>query len=485
MIAGATRLAARSAAVAVVGRWVSILSLALYLTLSLTACGSAERPSPAGAEPLGARRADAPPNVLIVSLDALRADRLGSYGHTRDTSPFLDALARQGTRYSRAFVNTHGTPPSHATLWTGLYQETHGVSMPYADGAKRGPRPRDRRDDRLPPELPIVPAALRDAGYATLGFSGGGFLSRDFGFDRGFDVWHESLSLQRAGQRLLAELERQRGHGRPLFVFLHTYDIHSPYEAPRRWRRAFGALGSAHLGTTRSLQRLTWTRVEPDGPIADRLGRLYDAGIRHADETLERLFGHLERRGFLHRTLIIVTSDHGEELGDHRGVLHPATLFDELLHVPLIVVGPGVEAGKVEEAPVSTVDLTATLYAAARVEPAIEPEGRDLLAAAELPRSRAVFSQYARRLYSLRTPRYKLVHVPESGRSRLFDLRTDPDERLDVARQRPELTAHLLGRLERLRIQAAERALEVRTEASGGRPLAPETRRRLEALGYF
>ena len=163
-----------------------------------------------------------PPNILFISIDALRADRLEAYGYDRPTSPFLAELGREGLVFENAFVNTHGTTPSHTTMLSGLYQEQHGVGLDPAEAGGVVERPHPR-----PVEL--LPEILRAHGYSTVGVTDGGNAGEAFGFARGFDRFDDRGGGIEKGARRVLRMVGEAGAKAPLFVFLHTYEVHSPY----------------------------------------------------------------------------------------------------------------------------------------------------------------------------------------------------------------------------------------------------------------
>jgi arylsulfatase A-like enzyme len=402
--------------------------------------------------------------VLLISIDTLRADRLGCYGYGRGTSPFLDSMAARGIRFENAFVNTHGTPPSHATLFSSLYQQTHRVSIGEAG---------DRARHRIPESLDLLPERLRKAGYRTIGITGGGFMSEDFGFDRGFEIFDQENGIEKQVDRLISEVAgitsggaaggTAGGYSGPIFAFLHTYEIHSPYDPPPGTRSRFVRRENDFEAISRNLKL---HGRDPDGTLDEAdlafVSDLYDAGIRHTDDHLRRLFTELEALGFFRNHLVVIGSDHGEELGDHGHLLHPATLYEELLRVPLILTGTRVRRGHVSRRLASTVDVAPTIYAATGVDPPTVMEGHDLLSPLPEDAERRVYSQYAEKLYSVRTARFKLIldqrpGAPEPDRVRLYDLRVDPEEKRNLAEARPRMVEELhsgledwLGRLEEL-----------------------------------
>lgn len=421
---------------------------------------------------VGCRRAPRP-NVLLISIDALRADHLPTYGYQKygyelPTAPFLDELALEGLVFDNAFVNTHGTTPSHTTMLSGLYQKNHGVGLDSVSGGVVVAA--------IPESIPLVQQLLRDQGYATIGVTGGGNAGHKFGFGRGFDRFNDrGGGIEKISRRLLAEIEdslRSRPE-QPIFAFLHTYEVHSPYKPPAGYRARFGVAAIPSVSSHYLLERVHAASTLPAAEL-EAIVALYDAGIRYTDDTLRALFEELEGTGFLDHCWVIVTADHGEEFGEHGGLLHRDLLYDELLHVPLIVKGPGLEPGR-SQALASTVDIVPTLLDALGIE-ASPLDGSSLLAPDERD---VVWSQYGRSRRSLRTAEWKLIHTPPDGYE-LYRLTDDPAEQHNLAAEEPALRARLAARLD------AWAEWEGGTVATG-EPVAldAEAREQLESLGYL
>jgi arylsulfatase A-like enzyme len=397
-------------------------------------------------------RQDARPNVLLISLDTLRADRVGSYGYERPTTPFLDELAARGVRFSHAFVNTHCTPQSHATLFTSLYQETHGVGMGPLPKTELG-RMRSRRSVLAESHVTLA-EILRDAGYLTLAVTEGGFMDRYFGLDQGFVEYYDSArTIDHGAIRLRRMLRRHADDPRPVFALLHTYEVHEPYTPPESYRAQFGWTESPYEATT---DRISVIR-ESGFPAEDvrYLSDMYDAELRFADDTLRDLFHDLDAMGFLDESLVVVISDHGEEFREHGELSHRDTLYEEILRVPLLIAGTGIEGGRVDDRMASLVDVTPTILARLGLTPSARQDGRDLLAPASAEEDPAVFAQFGARRYAVRTRRWKLIDTlaPEP-RVELYDLEADPRELDDAAAREPEIVAALRARIERWRATA-------------------------------
>lgn len=417
-----------------------------------------------------------PPNILLISIDALRADHLSCYGYDRMTSPVLDELASRGTRFSRAFVNTHGTPPSHTTLLSSLYQETHRVDL---DGGIS-----HQNDHRIPEEVVLVQEILQREGWRTVAVTGGGYMSAEFGFARGFDDFFDRAhGADEEAEKLLEVLGRQTGEQRPIFALFHTYEVHSPYAPPAGFEQLFGEYSGEIEPTNDALIAIQGkaSKVLKKSDF-DYLEALYDGGIRYTDRILGDLFSALEKIDFLDNAVVIITADHGEEFGEHGGVLHGGKLYEELLHVPLIFFGTGVEQGVVDPRLVSLVDVAPTILAAAGLPIPERMEGRDLLGdpSPAAWQEQRIFAQYGSQLYCVRTPRWKLIYRPAGERVLLFDLRHDSSERRNLVQKNPETAAKLLAELEAWRRTRRRLDLTLRPQNE----LSVDKVEELRALGY-
>lgn len=320
-------------------------------------------------------------NVLLIVLDTVRADHLGMYGYGRDTSPRLDRLARQGVRFERARATAPWTLPAHASMFTGEWP--HRLFA--------GPhQPMNSR-------VPTLAGFLRDRGYQTAGFVANNYFCNSwFGLNRGFIHYEDHfdgdqvispasiLRCSELGKRLLAGLGRQgsgyvprkdaaringdflrwlsqRRSDRPFFAFLNYIDAHDPYLVPAGFTRHFGVApdGPKDLAVLLDWQRSDKSRLSSrDISLAQDA---YDDCIASLDERLGQLFDALEQQGVLRDTLVIVTADHGEELGEHGLYGHAMSLYRPEIHVPLLLVGPSVPHGKQVDRPVGLRDLPATV----------------------------------------------------------------------------------------------------------------------------
>lgn len=470
------------------------LGLAGLLCLLLGCSGGAEpRGEPAGASPVAAPLTNPAPRAtrgyILVSIDTLRADRLGCYGYARPTSPFLDSLAKRATLFEEAYAQFPSTLVSHMTMFTGLHPREHGVFPP---------------SSVLAPEVETFPEVFRRHGFRTAAFTEGGYVSGRFGFKRGFDEFvardrNRNRPLEQTFRRGVRFLEGLKGDDRFL-LFLHTYAVHAPYDAPERYREPFWS-GEPPAGaipaTGPALTRQNALGEPLPGPVVDWLGALYDAGIRQTDEVIGRFFADLERLGLADEVTVIVTADHGEELQDH-GRFNHTQLYREVLRVPLMVVHPDHRSAVRHSGIVGLADLAPILYELAELKPGGRPTGSSLarlLGTPAPPRpgtaladnedgSRAIYRGAGGAGGDGRGLESLLLFDPPAGegergrpRVELYDVVRDPGQRVDLSQERTRSTRVLLRDLLGFKPRPVA--------AAAAPPLDPELEAQLKALGYL
>jgi arylsulfatase A-like enzyme len=425
-------------------------------------------------------RSTPPRVVVLVSIDTLRADHVGAYGYSRATTPNLDAFAKEGTVFEDAMSPSPWTLPAHASLLTGLYPGRHGVVT---------------HESRLPASVSTLAEAMGKSGFITAAVVNSHRLSPHYGLQKGF--WKFRYVAEEAGQREPGSaITDQAVHwlkryaGERVFLFVHYYDVHSDYASRPEFEELFlrPYEGPAD-GTTRGLRAHRTGELRYGAADAERLVDLYDAGIRQMDHELSRLFAAIQAHAGASGALVMVTSDHGEEFLERGGVLHGRTQFQEMLHVPLVVHGPGVPRGRRIETPVSLVDVPPTLLRLAGIEPPSGLDGEDLsnllgpAPPAHLSR-RALFAaadhqddRFDER-HAVRRGSFKLHADRAMRETRLFDLDADPGEERDLSAERPDVRRDLGAHLARYGELA-------RPSASATGAISPEDRARLESLGYL
>jgi arylsulfatase A-like enzyme len=427
-------------------------------------------------------RWDAPPPqlLLLISIDTLRPDHLGAYGYERPTSPTLDAVAAEGVVFEDVMSTSPWTLPSHASMLTGLYPSSSGV---------------DSQGAALPEDVATLASWLSEKGFATAAVVNSLNLSERHGFDRGFEefLYVRENAARREPNRLITDRARswlRAPDERRRFLFLHYYDVHSDFVSmPESEARFIGDYDGPVDGSTRQLSKvrrgLSDLRLGPQD-IAHLFDR-YDAGIRQLDDELARLLRYLDESGWAERTLLAVTSDHGEEFGEHGSYLHGRTQYQEVLHIPLILRGPGIPAGVRVVTPVSLVDLAPTLLSMLGVPSPAGLDGIDLSALWQRDVSglelRLLYSEADHRnaipdaTRSIRQGRFKLIVDRATGSYALYDLERDRPELHDLASEHPEVAHRLLEQIEQRmgrRVEAPAAALLDRSETE-----------RLRSLGYL
>ena len=438
-------------------------SLRLAVPLALLAAGAAalavwyaRRPPRSDAEARGAIASLRPQagglNLVVVTLDTTRADRLGCYGFKGVETPNIDALARDGIVFDHATATVPLTFPSHSSIFTGLVPPHHGV--------------RDNGGFFLDDSRVTLAERLHDRGFTTGAFVGAWVLERKWGLAQGFDEYSDAFDLSKYKVVSLGTVQKRGDEvmdnalkwldsvqSRRFFAWVHLYDPHSPYDPPEPFASRY--------------------RSQP-----------YLGEIAYADQVVGRLVGWLRQKALIDRTLVVVTADHGESLGDHGESTHAYFVYDATTHVPLVVRTPWGLRGR-RAAQVSSVDIMPTVLDLLNLPPQPGIDGRSLARemldpAAESDRtaySETYFPRYHfgwQHLRAIRSRAYKYIDAPEPE---LYDLAQDPDETKNIYRAFSARAEPLRKRLEELTNLETGAAPERKS-------LDPETLQRLAALGY-
>lgn len=408
---------------------------ALAALLVLASCGSSPKPAPA---PAGH------PNLVLVTIDTLRADRLGCYGYSKAETPHLDRLAAGGALFENAVTQAPLTAPSHASMFTGLTPVQHGV--------------RDTGGFVLDSRHTTLAEALSQQGWDTAAFVGASVLKKSFGFTQGFSVYDDQMPKAGPGaggtefpERRAAEVVDRatqwlsgRAVGKPFFLWVHLFDPHGPYDPPSPFREKHA-------------------------------GRPYDGEVAYTDQQLGRLLQSVPDN-----TLVAVVSDHGESLGDHGEYTHGVFLYDSTLRIAFLLSGPGVSKGLRVKQQARAMDLPRTLLDLMGVS-APEPIQGASLVPALAGREASVPDSYGETLYSklnmgwaelrtIRTARWKFIRAPKPE---LYDLSADPGETNNVIATHPAEARELEARL-------GTSPEKVETSA-----VNPKTMAQLRSLGYL
>ncbi len=488
-----------------------LLFVLFFVAVGWLGCSS-EPPAPAVPE--------APRHLVLISVDTLGAKHVGAYGYARDTSRAIDALAARGVLFENAYTQQVWTLTAHLSLMTGLHPQAHGASEQRAAW----------------PAAPTLAATLKGAGFETAAFTGvGGYMSPRFGLGRGFERYaigktHDARDDGRRIAWLRAQAKRSAADpGHRFFLFAHYFDVHSdvgtevPYVAPEAdARRYLDEVLPPGDSWQRSGDTDLLIELEKSGEATDRdravLEALYDAGVRYTDrEGVGRLLGALDELGLAESTLVVLTSDHGEEILEHGKVSHQQP-FDETARVPLVFAGPGLPRRERRSDLVELVDVMPTVLSVLDVGVPEGIQGRDLSPAwrggalAERPAHvDGLFGglptlkwRYPSAItMSVDGVRYSYVGTvhnepTERGGRRflmfregaLYDLEADPGQTRDLAAERPDLAAQLRRALlawyeenERVARRLERESLEAGQDAGVPAP-SEEEAARLRALGY-
>jgi arylsulfatase A-like enzyme len=387
------------------------------------------------------------PNLVLVVIDTLRADRLSSQGYSRPTSPALDALAEDGVRWSDAWSVAPWTWPSTASILTGAQPPEHGVLNEFSC--------------YLPETREVLAERLRAEGFATAAVSTNPLISPGQNFDQGFDTY-ELLPWARSTEALPRAIERLESFGDERFLlYLHLTDPHLPFEPEPELRERFVEAPRPEGFEFADLERRYDERAVGDpwrAELRRHLSELYDAEVAAADRGVATLLGALDRLDQRRRTLVVVTSDHGEELFEHGRLGHSHQLFREALQVPLIAAGPGLPRGRVVDSPVQNHRLLPSLLEWLGLESDRRLPQPLPLATASEPLAPLWFSTEVgawigerdnARLLARRAGGEFGLFAPGREAVALFDTRADPGELHDVAGRRPERAAAVAEELGR------------------------------------
>jgi len=446
------------------------------------------------------------PHVVLVSIDSLRADHVGCYGYARDTTPFLDRLAKEGVVFDTVVSSSSWTTPAHAALFTGLPDRVHGCfdETRWLDGSRE-----------------TVAEAFKRAGYRTVGFFSGPPLHPNFGFAQGFDTYHdcttyskESLAFLRGeatheaignkpntvvtNPEVLGAVRQwlEQARDDPFFMFIHLWDVHYDYVPPEPYDRLFDPDYRGPC-TGRDVLRVDRRPGDWSDRDVEHLKALYDGEIRWTDDTLRKIIDAVSRRFGTENTVIVVTSDHGEAFYEHGVHGHRMTLYGEEIRIPLIIrYPPSVPRNARVSAMVSLLDVAPTLLELAGVKGLPDATGRSrvpLMRGASPPEPvepaicELIDNKKKLHLFALRFPEWKAILDLETSSSRVFDLRRDPGEQHPLGEADYPVAAAEIPRLYRrtcTRLLELSRRLTVPTERDTP-PISAFTEAQLRALGYL
>ncbi len=394
-------------------------------------------------------------NVVVITIDTLRADHLGCYGDKQIRTPNIDALAADGVRFERAYTPVPVTLPAHTVIFTGTYPMLSGMH--------------DFSGNKLSPSQPTLASVLKQHGYATGAVIGSAVLDSRFGLNQGFDFYYDHFDFNRLDESNLEEMERPgnlvadvaldwlaKNHHEKFFLWMHLYDPHYPYRPPPPYNEQYK-------------------------------DRLYDGEIAFADAQVGRLIACLKANGLYRNTLIVLTGDHGESLGEHGEKTHGFFIYNATLHVPVIIRLPGSPHAAILPEMISLADLMPTVLQTLKFDVPAQVQGVSLLPLMAVKKSEDSRSLYAEtflprlhfnwnELRSVETDRYQFIDAP---RPELYDLSKDPGETQNLYPEKKAVADELRARLAALMNKYG--AGQELAEKTG---LDPALMERLKSLGY-
>ena len=468
--------------------------MVLFTVLAIVCgCRASEKTTPAPPRP----------NVIFISLDTVRWDALGVHNPSmKDVTPNIDAFASESVVFRNAFAPVPHTAISHASMFTGLYPDVHGV---------RGKKP------VLSSDLVSLPQLLHGAGYQTAAIFSVAWFKKGTGFERGYDTytWVKQNRSFVFGDRVNAEVETVLPalveQARPFFLFVHNFDAHSdppsqnlPYYSPPEFRKnaphAFRGADAQDAASrefclepkvcaTKFLLAVDRASIELSKEKIQTIKSLYDDGIRYVDYEFGQLLGILKRYEVFEDALIIVLSDHGEEFREHGSFSHNQ-VYEESVRIPLFIRFPGAQhAGRDLRTLAETIDLLPTILEYVNIPLPEGVQGESLLPhlQGDGPPKTEAFLQHKHypSIYAVRTERFKLILDVDSKDIELYDLEADPNERLDLSETNRELARELARRVVAHVSENQQLALARAAEGQGLEGFSEQEIESLKALGYL
>ena len=400
-----------------------------------------------------------PRNVILIGIDALRADHLGCYGYRRNTSPAIDLLSKEGILFEKCFSQAPNTTPSFMSMLTSLYPTYHGVTSIMGATGMHG------RTYILDKSIPTLAEVLKSHSFRTGAFTDGGQLFGKIGFERGFDYY--SMNPHRLHKKegsiqedeILYWLKEYRSER--FFMFFHSYAAHSPWMAPEEFwglydngsrahfsmRSFVGDTDLSHLDSM-DLYPHFYRRVNKLIPAdVEYVKALYDGGIRYLDNFINRLWNHLHDLKIASETIVVITADHGEEFMDHGKLTHEQ-LYAETLHVPLIVLAPNMPRGIRIDQTARSIDIFPTILDLLDIQLPAPIHGVSLVPSLERELGLATIAEAERSGYMYQNNKYKYIypfHKPTRIRTdELYDIETDPREKKNIALENLDLVEELM-----------------------------------------
>ena len=422
------------------------------------------------------------PNIILISIDALRADHLSCYGYHRNTSPNIDRLAGQGVLFKNAFSQATWTLPSHASIFLSQYVWRHKV---------------DHYKKRLGNSVATLAEILKDRNYATAAFTGGAGVSSRYGFNRGFEIYRDGAPGNNKHYGIASYIDKLSGwlesvRNKKFFLFIHTYDVHSPYNPPLPYFDLYtkGRCEGKHLRMSKGIMpwKLDVSKLTPEE--INYIMAVYDGAINYVDDQLGKIFDKLDQLDIDDNTIIIFTADHGEAFKEHGKLQHSGKPHIELVHVPLIMKGPGIPRNRTYENGVQHIDIVPTILEILNIRQRKEMQGRSLLVLMKNCEIKEDFKTYSfgrarkkpqiRFSMSLRTKEWTYI-MNQDGPDELYNRIDDPKEQKNLIKKRPIIGQRLKKELADFIALTSETKPQVAEKVD----IDEKLKEQLKSLGYL
>jgi len=441
-----------------------------------------------------------PPNIILIVLDTVRKDHLSCYGSKRETTPNIDRLAGQGVLFTNAVSTASWTLPSHASMFTGLYPSTHKATFAKAHIEDVTAL---TKVNFLDEKFTTLAEVLKDHGYSTGGFVAAAWCRAVFGLGQGFDVYSDDY--RSPGGRTAREINDdafewlKNQKKTPFFLFINYFDAHSPFDPPQPHKTLYQDDPDSKDGyilENKTISYVIKNKTKLPNVLREKILALYDGEIHYVDSEVGRLVAFFKTLKVYDNSIIIITSDHGESFGEHYLMDHGRALYEELIDVPLIIIGPNTPKAVRREFLVQNVDFMPTILDLLKIEIPLSCQGKSFLkpmmsqdtsptrmsafseASAEQNWIKDYGERFNRNQKSIRTKEWKLIRS-SNGEIELYQISTDPEELWNLVEDKPEEASRLMENL----FQWERTVYSDKPESQ--KDIGEETQEQLRSLGYI
>ena len=429
------------------------------------------------------------PNILFISVDSLRDDHLGCYGYHRNTSPNIDKFASESIVFKNTICQAPWTKPSVGSMLTSLYPAVHGADSQGEHGDNFSEAQILNNVSVLNKSAITLAEVLKNNGYVTAGFTGGGYTHSFFGFGKGFDVYHDNAGgIKTINYEIFDWLKKN--NEKPFFIFTHFFDAHYPFKVIPPYGKMFGTYKSK-VNVDRQFEiAVNSGKQKLNDEDINRLKSLYDGGIYYTDTQLGLLFNMLKKMGCYDNTIIVLSSDHGEGFMEHDLIAHADIMYNEVMRIPLIIRWPELEKDKMVDNQARSIDIMPTLLDFIGVKPPPNIHGVSLypMIRGELRDGLIAFSETERMglQKAVMDGHYKLLYNSRLKREEFYDLKEDPKENHNKAGEYHEKLSYMRSLLDDWNKEIDKCKADIQSEDMQGKDKMDDlVIKQLKGLGYI